>query len=168
MRSLRWIVALAAIAGCGSGTTTAMPSSVPPAPTPAPTPGGGNTVTVHVGPNGSMTFAPATVQLAVGDTVMWMWDSSPHTVTSGAPGAVDGKFCSLPDGTAVTAAACDSTSYAENAGATYAHTFDAAGTYPYFCEVHGAMMSGTVDVGGAGGGGGGGGSGGGTGGGGGY
>ena len=29
---------------------------------------------------------------------------------------------------------------------TFQHTFPAAGTYPYFCLVHGAMMQGTVIV----------------------
>jgi plastocyanin len=96
---------------------------------------------------------------------MWVWDGSPHTVTSGSPGAADGKFCSLPAGTAVTAAACNSTSYAQGTGATYSFTFTSSGTFPYFCEVHGAMMTGSVVVaaassGGGGGGGGGGGTGG--------
>jgi hypothetical protein len=70
------------------------------------------------------------------------------------PGAADGKFCSLPAGTAVTPAACDSISYAQVSG-TYEHTFASGGTYAYFCTVHGAMMTGSVVVGSGRGGGGG-------------
>jgi plastocyanin len=112
-----------------------------------------------------MTFSPSTVTINVGDTVRWTWTGSlPHTVTSGAPGAVDGKFCSVPAGTTPSVATCDSISYAQGNGAVYSNTFTSAGTFPYFCEVHGAMMSGTVIVGASSSGGGGGGSGGGGGG----
>ena len=31
-------------------------------------------------------------------------------------------------------------------GSLLSHTFPTAGTFPYFCEVHGAMMTGTVIV----------------------
>jgi plastocyanin len=159
MRMLR-ALALLAVAGCGSGSGTATTSSVPPTPTPTPTP---NTVTVEVGTSGSFSFSPQTVNINPGDTVMWQWapGSIAHTVTSGAPGAVDGKFCSLPAGTAPSASACDSISYAQSTG-SYSYTFPTAGNFPYFCEVHGAMMTGMVVVGsGSGGGSGGGGGGGG-------
>jgi plastocyanin len=116
-----------------------------------------------VGANGTTTFMPASVTVNQGGTVTWQWLGGPHTVTSGAPGAVDGRFCSLVSGIP-GAANCNSTSYAQSSG-SYSHTFAVAGTYPYFCTVHGAMMTGTVVVNAsAGGGGGGGGSGGGAGG----
>jgi plastocyanin len=157
MRMLRW-VALLAIAGCGSGSYSASTSSTPPSTAPS-------TMTVHVGAGAANSFSPQMVSINVGDTVTWVWDGGPHTVTSGSPGAVDGTFCSLPAGTAPSASACNSTSYAQSSG-SYSYTFPAAGTFAYFCTVHGAMMTGTVVVGSGGGGGGGGG--GGTGGGGGY
>ncbi len=102
------------------------------------------TVMVTVGPNGTISFSPATVMIHPGDTVMWTWASGPHTVTSGTPGNADGKFCS--NGGAQTAAACNSTSYAQGPGATYSQTdvFRTPGTYPYYCTVHGAAMTGTV------------------------
>jgi plastocyanin len=151
---MRMLCGLALIvAGCGSGSGSASTSSVPPAPT---------TVTVEVGASGSFSFSPQMVNINAGDTVMWQWapGSIAHTVTSGAPGAVDGKFCSLPAGMTPSVSACDSVSYAQSTG-SYSYTFPTAGTFPYFCEVHGAMMTGTVVVGTGGGGGGGGGSGGG-------
>ena len=130
---MAWVV----VAGFG-GSGAAGANSVPPAPT---------TSTVHVGTNGAMTFTPASLTINAGDSVQWVWDGGPHTVTSGAPGAVDGKFCSLPSGTAPSATACNATTYAENAGATFTQTFPSDGTFPYFCEIHGAMMSGTIVVG---------------------
>src|SRR5258708_21134568 len=111
---MRCGLTLLAIVGCG-GSGTATTSSVPPAPTPAPTPTG-NTVTGRVGTGGGMTFTPATVTINAGDTVMWVWDSGLHTVTSGAPGAVDGNFCSLPPGSTPSPSACDTVAYAQSTG----------------------------------------------------
>jgi plastocyanin len=167
MRTIWWAAVLV-IAGCGSGSTTASTNSVPPTPTPA-----AGTAMVHVGTNGAMAFFPQSVNVNPGDTVTWIWDSlasdgTPHTVTSGTPGAADGLFCSLPAGQAPSPSACNSTSYAQGPGATYSHTFATAGTFPYYCAIHGAMMTGTVVVGDGGGGGGGGSAGGGGSGGGGY
>lgn len=77
-----------------------------------------------------MTFSPATMTIAAGDTVTWTNNSSlQHTVT-----ADDGSFDS---GTI-------------NMGGTYSHTFTAPGTYRYYCRFHGAPggvgMSGTIVV----------------------
>jgi plastocyanin len=147
------------VAGCGSGGGTASTSSTPPTPTPTPTPAPAAT-TVHVGAGAANAFSPNTVNISPGDTVTWVWDGGPHTVTSGAPGAPDGTFCSLPAGQTPSASACNSTSYAQNQGASYSYTFPSSGTFPYYCTVHGAMMTGTVVVGSASGGAGGGGGGG--------
>jgi len=74
---------------------------------------------------------PAEISVGVGETVMWSNDdTAAHTVTSGS--AADG-----PDGN------FDSSLFM--AGAEFSHTFDAAGTYPYFCMVH-PWMAGVVIV----------------------
>jgi len=106
------------------------------------------TVMVAVGPNGTTTYAPSSVTIHPGDTVMWTWQGGPHTVTSGTPGAPDGKFCSLPPGADVNATTCNTTAYARNPPFTYSQTaaFNTPGTFPYFCEVHGALMTGSVVV----------------------
>lgn len=70
------------------------------------------------------TWQPATFKAAVGATVTWEWDGLHNVV------AEDGSFDS---GEAVE-------------GGSFEYTFDTAGTFAYMCEVHGAPMSGTIDV----------------------
>jgi glucose/arabinose dehydrogenase/plastocyanin len=74
-------------------------------------------------------FSPNPVTVNVGDTVTWRnVDGTVHTSTSGAPGAPDGKWDS---------------SFLAN-GQTFPHTFDTAGTFPYFCGVHTFMQSSVI------------------------
>jgi plastocyanin len=144
------IVALMGAFGCDDEGTTVAPTSVPPADLAAAppastdmatTPGAvqdmarpptAQTVMVTVGPNNSLSFSPATVTIHPGDTVTWNWSSSsiPHSVTSGSPGAPSGTF----------------DSGVHTAPFTFSHTFPSAGSFPYFCTVHGALMTGTVTV----------------------
>jgi plastocyanin len=106
------------------------------------------TATVTVGPNNTLTFSPQTVTIGVGGSVHWVWSSTsiPHTVTSGANGVADGKFCSIPAGQQVSVARCSTIDYAHTAPFTFDQRFDTAGSFPYHCGVHGAIMSGTVIV----------------------
>jgi plastocyanin len=103
-------------------------------------------IIVAVGANGTTSFSPSTIMVTQGDTVTFDWVSGTHTVTSGAPGAPDGKFCSLPAGSVVNAMTCNSIDYAQSPPYTYAFTFDTPGNFPYFCEVHGSAMTGLVIV----------------------
>jgi len=106
--------------------------------------GGGNSSAVTVGNN---FFSPASMSVATGGTVTWTWAAGDtlHQIAfvDNAPGS------------------------AKQSTGTFQRTFSTAGTYNYFCTVHGAaLMSGTITVGsggstgGTGGGGGGGGGGG--------
>jgi plastocyanin len=90
------------------------------------------TIDVTVGPNGDLVFSPSSVTIHPGDTVRWTWGSSAHSSTSGVPGAPDGIW----------------DSGILNDGATYSHTFNSTGTFPYYCIVHGGCcgMVGTVTV----------------------
>ena len=73
----------------------------------------------------NFAFAPATLTVKAGSTVTWTnRDEEPHTVA-----ATDGSFHSPGMGT----------------GATYSHTFPAAGTFDYVCSIH-PSMHGTVVV----------------------
>ncbi len=75
-------------------------------------------------------FVPNSVSIAVNDIVKWTNnDSTTHTATSGAPGALDGKF--------------DTGNVAPNATACV--QFLAPGSYNYFCNIH-PFMTGTVTV----------------------
>ena len=94
---------------------------------------------VSVAPGASTTgcetdnkcYIESEVTINVGDEVVWTNDdSASHTVTSGDPK-------NGPDGT------FDSSLFL--AGKTFSHTFDTAGEFPYFCQVH-PWMQGNVIV----------------------
>lgn len=92
--------------------------------------------TVTVGPGGNNVFDPETVEISVGETIAWEWDSANHTVTPD----------SIPDG-----AEWAGEPEVFNSGHTYTHTFETTGTYEYYCEPHRAAgMEGSVVVSGSG------------------
>jgi plastocyanin len=92
---------------------------------------GAMTASVNVGPG--ISFSPSSVTIARGGTVTWTWSGGiMHSVTSGTCSGTctaDGKFTS-----------------STQAGGTFQFTFDTSGDFPYFCLVHGAMMTATVHV----------------------
>src|SRR5690242_15431362 len=97
--------------------------------------------TVHVGPGFTNTFNPATVNVNVGDSVTWTWETpSTHTTTSGTCVG----FSCTPDGLW--------DSGFKTGPPDFVFTFNVApGTYNYFCSLHGSAMTGQVIVAGAGG-----------------
>jgi len=102
----------------------------------------GKTVEVSMKNNPKAIFAPATVNVAVGDTVTW---TNPgiitHSVTCDPAQAATAANVALPAGVA----AFDSGTMEQDA--TFSHTFTAKGTYKYVCKFHEAMgMIGTVVV----------------------
>lgn len=83
---------------------------------------------------GSHAFSPNPINVKVGDTVTWTnKDTVEHTVTSGNGASDTNKGKEFDSGltgpTALTAT-----------GKTFSHKFSAAGTFPYFCQLHPAMM----------------------------
>ena len=92
----------------------------------------GATFAVEVAANGQLQFSPSSLSIQVGDTVTWSWKASGHSVTSGTPGSPNGLF----------------DSGIKSSGATFSHTFTAAGSFGYFCMPHGLCcgMTGTVNV----------------------
>lgn len=111
-----------AVAGCSQSrpvATTAAPTTEVSITAPA-APVRGNEVTID-----GFAFQPASLTVTAGTTVTWTnRDEEPHTVA-----ASDGSFHSPGMGT----------------GATFTHTFAAAGTFDYVCSIH-PMMRGTVVV----------------------
>jgi plastocyanin len=85
-------------------------------------PAGGNSVSVE-----DNLFDPDNLSVPAGTTVTWTWNgAADHNVTWTGQGAP------APSPT--------------QASGTYSRTFAAAGTFDYFCTIHGQSMSGTVVV----------------------
>ena len=92
-----------------------------------------STVTVHVVDD---AFNPDPVTIHLGDTVEWVWDGGPHSTTS-----VKGEAESWDSGL-------------HNVGFTFDHTFTHAGSFAYYCTLHGVDngngtaggMSGMINV----------------------
>lgn len=107
--------------------------------------GSNGDVTVAVGPEKRLRFEPETVEIGVGDTVTWEFESEGHNVTS-KPGA--SPKCENPDGAEPFASYEGDSHFSINeVGTTFSHTFDVAGEYVYVCTPHaGQGMVGTVVV----------------------
>ena len=97
----------------------------------------GGTRTVNVGEGGGTVFVDQvsgtnTSTITAGTTINWVWVSGIHNVESGAcpPCTPAGQF----------------SSGAPQTSGTFSFTFTTAGTFPYYCEVHGQAMTGTVIV----------------------
>jgi plastocyanin len=112
--------------------------------------------TVHVGRGGSIGFEDEVshtnlTQIHVGDTVTWVWDGTmEHSVTSGTCSGGNGGGGGYGGGYASTAACEDahvwtSTGLQGN-GFRFSWTFNAQGSYPYFCAMHQNAMTGKVIV----------------------
>ena len=86
-----------------------------------PNPASAATVNVAVGWYGGLIdFNPAFVTIHPGDQVKWIWLTSDHSTTSGHPGMPNGIW----------------NSGIRSQGATFTHTFNSAGTFPYYCTAH--------------------------------
>jgi LysM repeat protein len=128
-----WPTGIATLQPYPTPTGTITPGTATPTPTATFTP----LPTITVPPNTSVVvmqniaYNPPALTISVGQTVLWEnMDTVSHTVSSGTPGNLDNKFRSstLPP------------------GQTFSFQFTTAGTYPYFCEIHGASMVGTITV----------------------
>jgi plastocyanin len=86
-----------------------------------------------------IAFRPENIAIDAGDSVTWVQeDIGAHTVTSGTVDQGSGGVTVKPDGK------FDSGDIAS--GMKFRFTFDAPGTYPYFCDIHPATMRGAVEV----------------------
>jgi len=78
-----------------------------------------------------IAFVPASKTISVGTTITWTnKDNTTHIVTSGIPNYPDGIF----------------KSGSMNNGDIYSFKFNTAGTFKYYCFIHGAMMTATMIV----------------------
>ncbi len=99
--------------------------------TPGPVSGGAASVTVGGGSNSFVDSASGngTTTINAGGTVRWTWAGGSHSTTSGNCCTASGMW----------------NSGVQSSG-SFSFTFPSAGTFPYFCSVHGAMMTGQVIV----------------------
>jgi manganese oxidase len=76
-------------------------------------------------------FDPPVIQVVVGRVVVWRHSgNNNHTVTSGNPASAGTLFDS---GTL-------------QSGGLFTFIFSRPGSYPYFCRIHGASMTGVIQV----------------------
>jgi plastocyanin len=77
----------------------------------------------------NFAFVDDAIEVRAGTTVTWVnGDGVGHTITSGGDDTPDGRFdADIP------------------AGGTFSFTFEEAGEYPYFCDIH-PTMTGLVVV----------------------
>lgn len=127
-----------------SGST---PTPTTPAPTPTPTQPSSSVRIVNVGQGGNrftdVVSGTSTTTIHVGDTVQWNFkdESSLHSATSGVCVITDpyiGDVSCNFDGNFDTGQ--------QPAGKTGSHRFTVAGSFKYYCSVHGGMMTGLVNV----------------------
>ena len=104
LRTAAGTAAVAGAAGAGVGTAA-----------------GQTTKEVIVGPGGNLVYEPATVYVAPGDTVSFVWESDNHNVVVESQPEEGGWEGHEP---------------LENTGFEYEHTFETTGTYSYFCQPH--------------------------------
>ncbi|RRJ30577.1 plastocyanin [Halocatena pleomorpha] len=89
---------------------------------------------VIAGPNGNPVFDPKSIEIPVGETVTWRFESTGHNVSARPK---DGSDVMIPDGaTPFASFEGDNTYELIPKGETYSHTFETAGTYTYVCVPH--------------------------------
>lgn len=139
MRTKLLAVALLALAGTAAGAVVALPSGGQP----APAVGAANSASIKIVAQGGtcpveFCFSPANRTVYQVGTVTWTNVSGvEHTVTRCSTPA-----CPVNGGTGVNPF------FNKTAlpGASVSVTFHGAGTYNYYCEIHGYLMHGTITV----------------------
>jgi len=120
------VVAVIALGACGSSSKgNSSATTAASAGTTATTAGGAAAATAGAVQIKGFAFKPGDLTIKTGTEVTWTnEDSTTHKIKSD-----DGSFNSEGLGN----------------GATFSHTFDKAGTFPYICSIH-PTMKGTITV----------------------
>jgi plastocyanin len=108
LRTATGAAAVAGAAGASAGTAA-----------------GQTTKEVIVGPDGNLVYDPATVYVAPGDTVHFVWESDNHNIV--VEDQPEGANWEGTEGGA---------NDLYNTGHEYEYTFETLGTYTYFCQPH--------------------------------
>ena len=128
------LVAVIIAAGCGGGggdgpTANNNNGGGAPPPPPPCTP---NSIVVTTN-----AFTPTDLTVTKGATVKWTWDSCSGGGTYGGTETCISHNVVFDDA---------ATGSGDQSGGTFSRTFNAVGTFPYHCAIHGAAMSGKVVV----------------------
>jgi plastocyanin len=138
-------MAAAVLAACGGGSNNSLPAPKMP-----------QSWTVQAGGSAqnealqALQFYPSTITIDAGDSITWTYPAGePHTVTflgpKSSPPPPNDPSVSAPAG----GATYDGSTYTSSGfilgGGKYTLTFPKAGTYTYYCLIHGEMV-GTVIV----------------------
>src|SRR5262249_33102866 len=118
-----WVtIALATliVGGCGGSDGGDPGAPNPPTPTPAPV----QTNPPRLTASGGNRFDPANVEVPVGTTVTFVWESGFHNVTSAGSPSFQGSGSPV------------------SPPKSFPVTFTQPGTYIFFCSVHGSATSG--------------------------
>jgi plastocyanin len=107
------------------------PTAPPAAATPTPPPTTAHDVAVGQGGNNFVDSRSgnSTTTVRMGETVTWTWVGALHSTTSGSCCTGSGIWDS-----------------GIKSNGSFSHTFASAGSFPYFCTVHGSAMTGMVVV----------------------
>ena len=144
MRGFRWLLllllSLLLLVGCSqpgpTGNATPTVAPVPTLGTPVDKTSS-QQVTIKIidtktNPDGFWYDTPS-ITIKAGTTVTWVNTSGAlHTVTSGEPGAPDGKFDSGEANLLQP--------HNQGAASDFSFTFKTPGNYPYYCTLHPAMI----------------------------
>ena len=99
----------------------------------------GATTNVFVGAGGTLTFSPKIVNLNTGDTIIWTWQGSFHSTTSGTLSGTPPSATPHPDGIW--------DSGVNNMPHSFTNSFATSGNFPFYCSVHyNSSMTGEVVV----------------------
>lgn len=120
------ICAVLVLAACGGAASPASATAAPSGGAATAAAAAGSDVTVQ-----GFAFSPGSLEVKVGTKVTWTnKDGTTHTTTSGTPTSKDGKWDGQLSGS----------------GGTFSFTFPQAGTFAYFCQIHGSAMTAMVVV----------------------
>jgi len=124
--------ALGACGGSGGSSLSTSPGGT------TQNPGGGTQPAANTVTLANLAFSPQAIAVTAGSTVNWKWNDC-----SGGDGYGGGATCiahqiKFDDGSGFQSPSQDQ--------GTYSRTFSTKGTYKYHCTIHGAAMSGEVDV----------------------
>ena len=104
-----------------------------------PLPGFAATTTVFVGAGGTLTFSPTVVNINVGDQIIWTWQGSFHSTTSGTLSGTPPTATPNPDGLW--------DSGVSSLPHSFTNSFPNAGNFPFYCSFHyNSSMTGEVNV----------------------